>query len=139
MAAIAGKQLAAGAIGGKQVGVVDANGLSPLLVIRKSFSAGGGGSADDVTIYGANAPFGFRVVDSWLYVLTAVGGSTCTLRDATGGAGNALSDAFSSAATGKKENTALTATRTIAANGTVVLRRSDNGVAGEVFLLAQKE
>jgi hypothetical protein len=107
-------------------------------VIRKAFTAGGGGSADDVTIYSANAPFTFRIVESYAYVSTGVAVATLTLRNATGGGGSALSDAFAATTTGVKYNSALTATSTISASGTLVLRRSDNGVAGEVIVAIQK-
>lgn len=118
--------------------VADADGLAPELCIRKAFIAAGPGVADDVVIYNANAPFAFRILESEAYVATNIGGSTLTLRSALAGAGSALSDAWNSATTGIKENTALTATPTVAAGGTLVVRRSDNGVAGEVVLFIQR-
>ncbi len=118
--------------------VVDADGLGQMQVIRKAFTAAGPGVADDVTIYSANAPFGFRVVDVWVNIATAISGKTVTLRDAATGGGNALSDAISGTSTGVVRNTALTATRSIAANGSLIIRRSDNGLAGEMFIAIQK-
>lgn len=64
--------------------------------------------------------------------------STVQLRDATAGAGNVLSDSIVAAATGALLNTLKTATDTIATNGTLVLRRSDSGVAGEVVVFLMK-
>ena len=103
--------------------------------IRVAFAAGGGGSADDVTIYAAAAPFAFRIIDVTVLVATAVGGSTAQLRDTTGGGGATLSSSLSTAATGTVRN-ADTATRTVASAGSVYLRRSDNGVAGEIIIKA---
>lgn len=109
--------------------------MSGLLVIRKAFTAGGGGSADDVVLYNATAPFGFRIVDVKLYVSTAVLLSTVTLRNATGGGGSALFAALSSATVGSLVlPTTESASASISAGGTLVLRRSDNGVAGELIL-----
>lgn len=123
---------------GAKLAVVDGAGLGAAAVIRKAFVAGGGGAPDDVAIYTTNAPFGFRVLDVFVLIGTAIALSTVTLRDTAGGGGAALSDALDSATTGVKRNAALTATGTIALNGSLVLRRSDNGVAGEVVILIQK-
>lgn len=120
----------------------DADGLSQLAVIRQAFAAGGGGVPDDVVIYNANAPFGFRVLDAQVLVATTVLASTVQLRDATGGGGSALSDAFDSATAGRKRDTGVAganATPTVAANGTLVLRRSDSGVAGELIVTLRRE
>lgn len=125
-------------VANSQVATEDGDGLAPAFYIRKAFTAGGGGSPDDVIIYNANAPFGFRIVDSLVYISTSVALSTVQLRDATGGGGAALSDAFPSSATGIALLSTQTTTTTVAASGTMVLRRSDNGVAGEVIILLQK-
>jgi hypothetical protein len=121
-----------------QAAAIDGDGLAPLLTLRKAFTAGGGGAADDVVIYNANAPFGFRILDAWLFVSTGVALATATLRTATGGGGSAVSDAFVASAAGTIKLSAQQQTNTIAANGTLVLRRSDNGIAGEVVLLIAK-
>jgi len=123
---------------GAKLAVVDAAGLAALAVIRKAFVAAGPGAPDDVAIYTADAPFGFRVLDCFVLIATAIVATTVQLRDTAGGGGAALSDALSSAATGVVRNAALTATGTIALGGTLVLRRSDNGVAGEVIILIAK-
>jgi hypothetical protein len=107
--------------------------LSVPFVIRVPFSAAAAGTADDVTIYNATAPFGFRVIDCHVKILTAIGGSTVTLRSASGGGGSALSSALSSAATGTARNND-TDSRTVASGGSLFLRRSDRGVAGEITI-----
>ena len=112
--------------------------INQMLVIRHAFAAAGGGSPDDVAIFNANAPFGFRIVDTRFYISTGVALATVQLRDATAGAGNVLSDSIVAAATGALLNTLKTATDTIATNGTLVLRRSDSGVAGEVVVFLMK-
>lgn len=121
-----------------KMAVADAAGLGGLSVIRKPFAAGGGGAPDDVAIYTADAPFDFQVLDVTAIIATNVGGSTVTLRDTAGGAGTALSDALDSATTGVKRNSTLTATGGIAAGGSLVIRRSDSGIAGELIVLIQK-
>lgn len=112
--------------------------VEDLLVIRQAFSAGGGGSADDITIFSSNAPFGFRILDSYFYISTTVALATVQLRDATAGAGNAHSDAIAAGVTGRLGNTLRTNSSTISSGGTLVIRRSDNGVAGEVILFLIK-
>jgi hypothetical protein len=104
---------------------------------RRVFTAGVAGTADDVTIYNADAPFAFRIVDVKVLISTAVGGSTVQLRDTSGGGGSALSSALSSAATGTVRNND-TASRLVSANGSVFLRRSDRGVAGEVIFTCRR-
>lgn len=117
---------------------VDSAGLGDLMVIRKAFTAGVTGTADDVTIYSAAVPCGMRIVDAMIYVSTAKAGATVTLRSATGGGGSALSDDLSVAATGVVRNATLTATTTLSSGGTLVLRRSDRACAGEVVIFCQK-
>jgi hypothetical protein len=116
------------------VGSIDSAGLGVPLVIYKSFAAGVAGTPDDVTIYNASIPFGWRILDALVYVSTNIGGSTLQLRDTAGGGGAALSDAFDSATTGIKRDVLMTATPTQAAGDSLFLRRSDRGVAGEVII-----
>lgn len=120
-----------------QLASPDAAGLSPVLTIRKAFTAGGGGAPDDVVIYSANAP-GLRILGVDLIISTAVALATATLRDATGGGGSAVSAALSAAAAVRVPDLVSTATFTIAPNGTLVLRRSDSGIAGEVVIRVAK-
>ena len=107
-------------------------------LITQPLTAGVAGTADDVTIYSANAPFDFRIVDVWLLVSAAIGGSTVQLRSATGGGGSALSSALSSAATGTVRNND-TATRQVASGGSLFVRRSDRAVAGRILITALRE
>lgn len=117
---------------------IDANDLSVTHIIRTQFVAGVGGGADDLVIYSANSPYIFRIVDSFAIISTAVGGSTLTLRSATGGAGSTLSSALSTASTGRKRE-ASTSTPTLAAGSSLVWRRSNNGLEGEAFVLVRRE
>lgn len=98
-------------------------------------SGGSAGTPDDVVIYNANAPLSFRITDCWFTCAAAVVGSTVQLRTASGGGGTALSSALSTAATGTSRNND-TATRTVAQGGTVVIRRSDRSVAGDMMISA---
>lgn len=104
-------------------------------IIYVTFAAGAGGSADDVTVFSSSAPFNFRILESWLITTTAVALSTVQARTATGGGGTALSTAMSATVAGKTSDNS-TATATVAASGTMVLRRSDSGIAGEFFAMA---
>jgi len=114
--------------------------LSGVAEIRSEFAAGGGGSPDDVALYAANAlPYKFRVLDAHVKVSTAVGGSTLLLRDEAAGAGTLLAS-MSGAATGRSEmSDNLTAVATPGATKGLFLRRSDNGVAGEVIITIRRE
>lgn len=116
----------------------DTSTMGSMLVIRKAFTAGGGGSADDVIIFNSNAPFNFRILDSRFYISTTVALATVRLRDATGGGGNAVSDAIAASATGSLFNALKTGTDTISSGGSLVLRRSDSAVAGEVVVYIQR-
>jgi hypothetical protein len=109
-------------------------GVAEQLTIRKAFTAGVAGTPDDVVIYTANAPYAFDIVDVTALVSTAIAATTLTLRDTAGGGGAALSDALSSAATGVKRQQLATGAVAVAKGGTVVIRRSDRGVAGEVLV-----
>lgn len=119
-----------------KLAVVSSN-IGVEFVIRVSYAAAAAGAADDVTVYSASAPFAFRILDVMVLTSTAIGGSTAQLRDTAGGAGAALSTALSTAATGTARNNDVAST-TVAANGSVFLRRSDRGVAGEVIIFAVK-
>lgn len=120
--------------------------ISPLLIntainravpfiAYRSFTAGGGGAADDVTIVDVgNLSFPVRVLDAWLHTLTPVVGSTCHVRSATGGGGTGLTSLMSSAAAGVTRNNDSTTRNALASEG-LILRRSDSGVAGDITLL----
>jgi len=114
---------------------------SGVTLIRKSFAAAAAGTADDVTVYAANAlPFKFRVLDAWMLVATNIASSTVTVRTQAAGAGTLLAT-LSANATGRVSTTAPTASAlaTPGASEGLFLRRSDRGAAGEVFLLVRKE
>lgn len=110
-------------------------GFAADMVYHKICAAGGAaGTADDVTIFNANAPFAFEITDVQLIVSTAVAMSTCTLRTAASAGGTAVSDALSSASTGIVRNAAKTDTPAIAKGGSLFLRRSDRSMVGELVI-----
>lgn len=106
--------------------------------ITQALTGGVAGSADDVTIYNANAPFAFRILDCWLIFSVGVVGSTVQLRDTAGGGGGVLSSALASVTPGTSRNND-TSTRAVAANGSVFVRRSDRSVAGRIIIAALRE
>ncbi len=103
--------------------------------ICKAFSASDGA---DIEIYGANSPK-MRILDVTLKVSTLIASSTCTLRDAAAGGGNALSSALDSGTTGTKRDDASTATVLLAAGSSLYLNRSNTGTVGEVIIHAWME
>ncbi len=114
-----------------------ASSVGTAFVIHTTFAAGGGGAADDVTIFSANAPFAFRIIRMLPRVITGAALGTLQARNATAGGGAAVSSTF--AATAAFDEPVVTAnmgaTATIALNGTLVVRRSDSGIAGEASFL----
>jgi hypothetical protein len=116
----------------------DAHGQAPTIAMRFPFTAGLGGAADDVVVYNANAPFSFRILDVQVLVATAIASSNAILRSALAGGGAALSDAFDTSVAGRTRDAGTFACPTIAAGGSLVLRRSKNTTAGEVVLLVQR-
>jgi hypothetical protein len=98
------------------------------------------GTPDDVVVWSANSPAAFRLLDGHAIISTGIGGSTIQLRNATGGGGAALSDTYNTSATGRvKDAGTATVTPTLAAGGTLVVRRSDRGVGGEVIIFLRRE
>lgn len=111
-----------------------ANGLGVPFTLYVNCPTGGtAGTADDVVVFSANAPFPFRILDRKLYVSTAVAAATAQLRSATAGGGSTLSSALSVAQTGPIADASPT-TNTVATGGTLVLRRSDRSMVGELLL-----
>jgi len=109
-------------------------GLVPLVALDVSIPAGVATGADDVDLgeLGIKA----RIVDAQIVVGTAgTGGSTATLRDAAAGAGNALSDDLSTAATGRVRSDTLASVPTIAATDHLYVRRTDDSAAFTLVLL----
>jgi len=92
--------------------------------------AGAGGSADDVTLFSSALPAKMFVLDIGFACITAVSMSTVTLRDTSGGGGNALSTAMSSGTAGNVVRTTVIPSSAAAAASSMFLRRSDNGAAG---------
>lgn len=96
-----------------------------------------GAAADDVVVYNANAPYAFRILKMMPIVTTLVGGTSFQARNATGGGGAAVSSQFDGALV--SDNPAITAnnglTATIALGGTLVVRRSNGNIVGEVSFL----
>lgn len=111
-----------------------------LMVIRKAFTAGTPGTADDVTVFAVNTlPAKMRVVDAHAFISTAIGATTVALHTAAA-AGGTLLGTLSSAATGRFDMTGTaTAVATPGASAGLFLRRSDRGVAGEVIILCRPE
>jgi hypothetical protein len=93
-----------------------------------------GGPADDVTIFVANAPFAFRILDVWVLVSTLQLLSNVTLRSATGGGGSALSSALQTTLTGTVRNND-TVTRTVTQGGSLYARRTTGSIVGELVIL----
>lgn len=107
-------------------------------LLTKTFVASGAG-ADDVVIYEANAPYAFRIINSYVYVSTPIGAATLQLRDALGGGGSALSDSWLATLVGMKIDVDLpTSIPTIAMGGTLALRRSSGDVEGEVVMVIER-
>lgn len=109
--------------------------------IRKSFAAGGGGSADDVIIYALNTlPSKVRILDAYALVSTAISASTLQVRSAAAGAGT-LAASMAGTPTGRNPMTLPTASVVLTPGSGVGLfiRRSDSGIAGEVVLTCRNE
>lgn len=104
-------------------------------------SGGAAGTADDVTVWNAAAPFAMRITDATFRVSTAAVASTVALRTAAAGAGSvvlpdaaAATQTFSSGTVGVFRD-AASATATVALNGSLFIRRSDRSVVGELQLV----
>jgi hypothetical protein len=108
----------------------------PIYVLKHDFAAGGGGVADDVILFDGDAPWKFRVIEAILLVSTSVAASTAVFRDTKDGLGNTLSDSLVTSANGRKRSTDIEITAEIPKDGTFVLRRSDNGIAGSIIIQA---
>lgn len=107
-----------------------------MLILHKDMVAGTPGTPDDVVIIAAGAyPYKIRVFECDYVVATAIPASSVQVRDAVGGAGNTLSGVLSTAATGISWDTRDFDTKVVnLATTPLILRRSDRGVAGEVFM-----
>jgi len=113
-----------------------------LVILRADFAAGVGGAPDDVQVYAVDSlPFKFRVVMAWGLVSTAVVGSTLNVYTQAAGAGTLLAGPIASALVGSHPATGPNASALAVPGATegLFVRRSDSGVAGEVFLLVRRE
>lgn len=109
-----------------------ASSLGLIIYGRRGFTATGA-AADDVLIGSSGFPFGMVVYDAMLLVQTAVAATSAQLRDQPGGAGNALTSAMSTAATGTVRNNATTITP-VPAGTLFYLRRSNGNTVGTAII-----
>lgn len=108
---------------------------------RLPMTAGVPGTADDVVLYAVNnLPFKVRILRTWGRIATAIALSTVEMRSQAAGAGTLLGT-LDSATTGLKSDDGQTATTVLTPGATVGVyaRRSDRGVAGEVFIEWRRE
>lgn len=125
--------------GSDSTAVIDASGMAGANPRLVATIAAGAAGARDVTIYDANFPFDALLVDVQVMVNTAVAG-TVTLRDATGGAGNALSAANSTAAAVRVRDPGTGATAgagvvpTIAKDSSLIARMTAGDAACRIIM-----
>lgn len=122
-----------GSIGPDQI-LIQTSGVGIPFVFAVPLVAGTPGTADDVVFFAANAPFGFQVIDSWGDPATAISTKTATVRTATGGGGSALSSALDFGTANVRTRNTLGSSGSVAKGGSLVVRRSDRGIAGTVFV-----
>lgn len=102
------------------------------IVMRKAFTVGGGGN-DDTTLL-TNAPYAFRILDVKYMIDDHDANGAVELRSATGGGGTQLSGSASVTATGTfRPNDS--ASGSVAAGGSVYMRRTGNQIGGEVVVI----
>jgi len=112
----------------------ESSSLAVPFVIRVEMTAGTPGTADDVS--GPAAPFALRILDRWADVNTAISATNLRVRTASGGGGSTLSGLISTATAQDGVRASNSADGdTLAANAPIFVRRSDRGVAGNVYLL----
>lgn len=126
-----------GSIGPDQI-LIATNGVATPFIFEIPLVAGTPGTADDVSFFTANAPFAFQVIDVWGDPATAISTKTATLRTATGGVGSALSSALDFGTANVRTRNTLGSSGSVAKGGSLVVRRSDRGIAGTVFALVLK-
>lgn len=134
-------EIGSGLIGDSGAAVPAATIQSGMTLFRVAFTAGAGGSAADHTIFAVNdMPAAYRLFNAVLFVGTAVSASTVAVRSTTGGAGT-LYYTFSGAATGTIAPTAVNAAPLAVRSSTtgLIVRRSDDGIAGEIYISARAE
>jgi hypothetical protein len=115
---------------------------APEITLRIPLTAGGGGAADDVTVYALNAlPYKFRVLWARMIVSGAVGGSTAALRTQAAGAGTLLAT-MNTAAAGLVPSPNTGFAETVVAPATTAglfVRRSDSAIAGVLHVCIRRE
>lgn len=110
--------------------------VTALRCIRTAFAAAG----QDVAVFPtAGAPLKMRILDVFVDITTGNASETLTIRDASGGSGNALSSALTLASTGRVREGAPTATVTLAAGGNLFFRRNTTTAVGSVVILFEYE
>lgn len=119
-------------------------GLGDVETLRFPLTAGGGGSADDVTLYALGAlPYKkFRILDAYGFISAGnSAGRTIQIRTAAAGAGTLCAEVSAAAAGRGAQTTTVTASQVVTSSGTVGLfaRRSDSAIAGEVVVTIRIE
>jgi hypothetical protein len=121
--------------------IADSVGLGSTITRAYPYAAAGAG-ARDITL-STNFPFAANILDYMVMVSTA-GAGTITLRSATAGGGNALSQALTQAALGRVRDNGTGQTAgdgvvtTIAKGGTLVARESLGTTAGTIIVTFQR-
>lgn len=124
----------------QQVAAADV--AAPVQVLFKAFAAGVGGSPDDVVVYAAGElPYKMRILDVIGFVDTTVVAATVDVQDEAAGAGTTAATLDFATATGRVTNDTFTGTTVYDTGATkgLFLRRSDDGVAGEVLIYVRRE
>lgn len=113
--------------------------LGPAFIIYRDVTSSGVAAAGDTQIFSA-APFDMTVVAVGVRPTTSIGGSSVTLRDATGGGGNAVSSAMTTAVGGVVAlSTGFTGVVQIAAGTPLVARWSDRTTAGRIWMVCVRD
>lgn len=93
------------------------------------------GTPDDITVFNANCPYPIEVINTFGRVTSNLAGVTWVGRTASGGGGTIITDTMSWAALGiAPVSVALASITTIAAGGSLFIRRSDRATAGKLYL-----
>lgn len=93
---------------------------------------GEGDHPDDMEIFKGDCPWAMRIVNAHLYVMVGAPDSSVHLRTGNHDEGEMVFGPFDSTREGRVY--APTPSVVLAANSTLVLRRTNNNVAGELFL-----
>ena len=115
-----------------------------LFILFRDVSAGGAAAGDQAFYNASNlSPFAFRVLLCGMQVTSAIAGSTCTFRDASGGGGNALTGALSTATAnsivmGSYNTPQAVGATSIASGGQFYCRFSDRRVTGVMWALCTR-